>query len=294
MLIDVKRDCVNYAKQLGDYQSIDIDTLATKYCEALDNNDMPNKNRYLSALILRFWYVIDKLYKRDYQLKLEYEDFFGWLVEAINYAAKYRGWLKPNAKGKTPNAQSCINQCIATIRSQHYYAMNLDKSKVNQSTISLDRVLSSDDSNTTTVGDLLEDSDYENARNWEQSAEVVKSYIQTIINDGRPIDAIILDLVAFNEVEKQTKKITKEIDENGNKLIKREVESEFWAHKLVKMLGNLPEGYSKYFADTYNIGSETLNAALEKVKASNNQKLYRYMRKCFDSCRGNLKQAFLR
>ena len=106
MLHDTKRDLTACARKLSKpYEQYSIDELADAYCDASDAGDETQKNLYISALLLRFWYTIDKMYKSNTVApNLEYEDFFGWLYEAIEYACKYRGWRDAT---KHLNAQQC-------------------------------------------------------------------------------------------------------------------------------------------------------------------------------------------
>ena len=126
MLQDTKRDLTLLARQLEKpYEQYSIDELADTYCQAVDDGDETKKNIYISALILRFWYTIDKMFTSNTVApSLEREDFFWWLYEAIEYACKYRGWQDP---AKNLNAQQCINKCIETIKLQMYYDLRLDK-----------------------------------------------------------------------------------------------------------------------------------------------------------------------
>ena len=133
-----------------------IQVMLDKYCEAKDNNDERNKNKYIAGLMLRFWYVISKLKERSPIQGLDYTDFYAWLYEAIEYACKYRAWQDPTKK---INAQQAINQCIETIRSQHYYDLNLQKNKANINTYSLESPL--DDDYKTTLLDTLADEELE-------------------------------------------------------------------------------------------------------------------------------------
>ena len=123
MLQQTKTDLTVKARTLAQpYEAYTIDELADAYCDAVDTNNTELKDVYISALILRFWYVIDKLYKNNTVAPcLEYEDFFWWLYEGIEYACKYRGWRDPNKK---LNARQCINQCINTIKLQKYAFSN--------------------------------------------------------------------------------------------------------------------------------------------------------------------------
>ncbi len=295
MIQDIKKDCVFYASRLGDYQAMTPDQLMNGYVEALDEGDKVKQSKYLAAVVLRYWYTIGKKFLKDGKaLKLEIEDCYTYLVEAINLAAKYRGWLKPE---KNVNAQTCILQALNTIYVRAYYVANLDKNSTNyRPQLSFDTSFMSstgDGTHLVTLKDMLEDEQYTQDQNYDESAENAKHYIQKMIDAGKLVEAIILDQVAFGDTMRE--KVTKSsfIDENGNKVRVSEKQSEFWAHKLVKNLTELDDGYKKYFTDTYKVGIEPLNATLSKISKANNQKLYRYMRACFANCQKSAKKALL-
>ena len=147
MLTQFRKQSLKYAAILKqckgiDYETANVNVLADGYCKAMDEGDEQNKNLFISALILRFWFVIKKLQDKSPGMGLEITDFFNWLYEAIEYACKYRAWQDPTKK---VNAQQAINQCIETIRVQKYYDLNLQKNKVNQMTFSLDAEFDDDD-----------------------------------------------------------------------------------------------------------------------------------------------------
>jgi hypothetical protein len=87
------------------------------YCKAMDEGDEHLKNLYISGLVLRHWDKVKKLAESCPNIGIQGEEFVDWVVEAIEYACKYRKWQKD----ESVNAQQCINQCIETIRKQHYY-----------------------------------------------------------------------------------------------------------------------------------------------------------------------------
>ena len=157
MLNETKKDLILYARKLSQpYESYSIDELANAYCDAADSNNETLKNIYISALILRFWSKIDKMYKSNTVAPcLEHEDFFEWLYEAVEYACKYRGWKDPT---KNLNAQQCINKCIETIKLQKYYNLRLDKNKtVNYCTSINTPVCGGDGEDASkTLGDVIE------------------------------------------------------------------------------------------------------------------------------------------
>lgn len=275
MLNDTKRDLTFLARKLvKPYEQYSIDELADAYCDAVDNDDETLKNIYISALILRFWYTIDKMYKSNTVApSLEYEDFFWWLYEAIEYACKYRGWRDPS---KNLNAQQCINKCIDTIKLQKYYDLRLDKRKVVNHTCSMDAPIGGDgDDAGKTIGDMLEaEGEYD-----DHSAEDIVYLVQSYIDRNKIIEAILIDNIVNNDVQKHFKKTVKTTTADGETIRYTEHSSEFWPYRLIQIVSKLPDTYKSYFLEKYNISEEKLTAILDVIDRANNQKLYRYLDK---------------
>ena len=283
MLNDTKKDLIFYARKLAKpYEQYSIDELANAYCDASDAGDETLKNVYISALILRFWYTIDKMYKaNNVAPSLEHEDFFWWLYEAIEYACKYRGWRDPDKK---LNAQQCINKCIETIKLQKYYDLRLDKRKVANHCCSMDAPVGGEgDESGKTIADVLEaegqTDDYSN----EYAIQLVQSYI----NRNKIIEAILIDNIAFNDVQRHFKKTIKTKNADGEDVKYVEHSSEFWPYRLIQIVSKLPASYKTYFLKRYNISEEKLTAVLEVVDRANNQKLYRYLDKTLAELRAS-------
>lgn len=249
-----------------------IQQMADAYCLAKDTDDERNKNKYISGLMLRFWYVINKLKERSPIQGLDYTDFMAWLYEAIEYACKYRAWQKPGAK---VNAQQAINQCIETIRSQHYYELNLQKHKANINTASLEMTL--DDDNKTTIMDTLLDEEAIERERFNEGASAAYELIQTCIDKKKIVEAIILDTIAFNDTQKVIKNTVKVVDEDGNEYKHVQHTREFWPFRCVQILSNLPDDYANYFCSHYSVIEQELNVALDSIKKANNQKLYKFL-----------------
>lgn len=276
------------AKQLKAEEGVDysekgrdvIQLMLDRYCLAKDTNDEHRKNLYISGLMLRFWYVISKLQARSPIPGLEYNDFMGWLYEAIEYACKYRAWQDHT---KRVNAQQAINQCIETIRVQKYYDLNLQKNKVNQMTFSLDAEF--DEDGESTLLDTLVDEDYETEREYNEGAEAAYALVQSCIDRKKIVEAIILDTIAFNDTQKVTKKVIKGVDFEGNPTKYTQTSSEFWSFRCVQILSNLPVDYASYFKKHYRVLEPELEAALAAIRAANNQKLYRYLAKTLKGAR---------
>lgn len=283
MLQDTKKDLTAQARKLiKPYEQYTIDELADAYCEAVDNNDLVLKNIYISALILRFWYTIDKMYSANTVAPcLEREDFFNWLYEGIEYACKYRGWQDPE---KNLNAQQCINKCINTIKLQKYYDLRLDKNKTVNHCCSLETpVANNTDDSTKTLEDVLEaESTLE-----DSSAYDAILLVQSYINKNKIIEAILLDNIAFNDTQKHHKKTIKTTNADGEVVKYTEHSSEFWAYKLVQIVSKLPASYKESFMSRYKISEEKLSAVLDVIDRANNQKLYRYLRQTLTELRAS-------
>jgi hypothetical protein len=285
MLNETKRDLTQLARKLvRPYEQYSIDELANAYCEAVDSGNEHLKDIYISALILRFWYTIDKMYTTNTVApSLEHEDFFWWLYEAIEYACKYRGWRDETKK---LNAQQCINKCIETIKLQKYYDMRLDKRKVMNNCISLETPAGGEDSEgaTRTLGHMLEsEDDLEDIAADYAAIALVQSYI----NRNKIVEAILLDNIAFNDVQRHTKKVIKTTNLDGEDFRYTEHSSEFWPYRLIQIVSKLPETYKEDFLTRYTISEEKLDAVLTVVDKANNQKLYRYLDKTLTELRGS-------
>ena len=281
MLNETKRDLTLCARQLTKpYEAYSIDELADAYCEAVDTENETLKNIYISALILRFWHKIDKMYKANTVAPcLEHEDFFWWLYEAIEYACKYRGWKDPDKK---LNAQQCINKCIDTIKLQKYYNLRLDKNKTVNYCTSMDAPIAGEgDDAAKTIGDMLEAEEYVD----DHSSDDVMMLVQHYINDNKIIEAIIIDAIAFNDVRKHSKKVVKTKNASGEDIKYTEHSSEFWPYKLVQLVSKLPDSYKSTFMKKYSISEEKLTTVLDALGKVNNQKIYRYLDKTLEELR---------
>lgn len=275
MLQDTKRDLTYQARKLiKPYEQYSIDELADAYCDACDRGDEILKNIYISALILRFWYTIDKMYKANKVApSLEHEDFFWWLYEAIEYACKYRGWRDPNKK---LNAQQCINKCIETIKLQKYYDLRLDKRKVVNNCCSIETPVGEErEGGCKVLKDILESDDNIDDCYADDDAVLL---VQSYINRNKIIEAILLDNIAFNDTRKHFKKTIKTQNSEGETIRYVEHSSEFWPYKLVQIVSKLPATYKSYFLKRYNISEEKLSVVLDTIDKANNQKLYKYLR----------------
>lgn len=285
----------NYATQLERELGIKYDakpykdtirTMLDGYCKAMDEGDEHLKNLYISGLILRHWDKVKKLALTCPNIDLQGEEFVEWVYEAIMYACKYRKWQKDDRI----NAQQCLNQCIETIKKQHYYNYNLDKNKANYNTVSFDTPIGEENDNGTqrTLLDTIVDENAERAVRMRDGATGARQIVQAFIDKNRIVEAIIMDIIAFGDTEKVTKHIKRQDGKNGKEIKYTTYTHEFWKFKAVQILSNLSDDYQQYFADNYLVKTSALDAALNVLKKANNQKIYKELNSALKYARSSL------
>jgi hypothetical protein len=133
-----------------------------------------------------------------------------------------------------------------------------------------------EDGKTTLLDTLIDEEALEKER-LVNGANAAYDLVQHCINKKKIVEAIILDTIAFNDVQKVTKTTVKGTDNEGNptKYIKHT--TEFWPFKCVQILSTLPDDYVSYFCKQYSIIEQELEAAVNAIRKANNQKLYRYL-----------------
>lgn len=277
MLQDTKRDLMTCARQLSrPYEKYSIDELANAYCEADDTHNTTLSGVYFSALLLRFWYQIPKLATELKDYKVDYLDCYDGVVDALVQAC-----AKDNRKWQYTDlsAEQVINQILRTrFKAAKIYEANLQKNAGRHLEVSMDAPIYGGlgDDAEMTLADTLEDDRVD----YGAEADSVIMFIQNYINNNKIIEAILIDNIAFNDVQKHYKKVVKTTNTDGETIRYTEHSSEFWAYKLVQIVSKLPETYKKTFMERYSISEEKLTATLDVIDHSNNQKIYRWLDKC--------------
>ena len=257
-----------------DYATCKVDVLADGYCDATDADNELDRNLFISGLILRFWYTVKKMRDKSPGLGYTDDEFAGWLYEALEYACKYRAWRDSEKK---VNAQQAINQCIETIRLQHYYQLNLQKHKASYSTISLETPINTED-DSDTLFDTFADEDVEQEFEYDKGSLGARAIVQSFIDKKDLVSAIISDLIAFNDTLKENKTVNKYVDDEGEEYKATNYSYEFWPFKAVQAMKELPQDYGDYFIANYKVKPEAILATIEAIRRANSQKLYKYLR----------------
>jgi hypothetical protein len=266
-LEDVLKSFKLCAKQIDNYEKLTVNELADGYCDATDNGQEDLRDAYYSALVLRFWYKINKLYSENLTLNLDKTDYFDWISNAILMACDKdaRAWRT----NKSLNAQQVINQVLSTrFVAAAYYDSNLQKNQGKLNTISLDDYVG-DEGDGITVGDMVADDTNPHAED-----EAI-SVIQNFIDANKIVEAIIFDNIAFKDCYKHEQKVIREKNSAGENIKYTKHISSFWPFKLVKELNTLDIEYGRYFISTYSVSPTIFKAGIEAIQKANNQKKYK-------------------
>lgn len=278
-----KKQLSEKAKALPDYVENEIDKdkitrWADGYCDARDSHDEIMKDRYISALMLKFWQQIPNVYEKVKSGGLyDYEDCASVLFDAIATACKpeYRAWRKNPGL----SAQACINQTLATRGTAAIvYESNLARNQANApaNQVRLDAKMSASDDSP--ISDRYGTTDSE-------VGSSARALVQEMIDGGKIVEAMILDAIAFDDcMKKSTSKRVWTNFDGETESCKSQVE-EFWSRKLVKSLTALPADYLMYFTSRYEISSDVAESALARIKESDTTRLHRFLKKTLASAK---------
>ena len=266
-----------------DYTKVSINQLADGYCEAVDICDEFLKDGYMAALILRFWSKIGKLKSEHPFLFPTYSDASDAVVDSILKACepKYRIWQRSSV-----NAETAINQVIYTRHvvngyTRLGYQKNGGLKRVEEGGgggvefVSLDAVISED--NDETVGDKI--------------PEEVSSFndigahgvIQSLINNDKLVEAIIIDMVINRDVFKTE---TKKVERDGK--IREITSTKLWDNRLVRELNSLDKAYLDNFLKEYNVPKNVFTIAFNDIVKASNPKKHKMIEKCQEFLRRNV------
>lgn len=252
---------------------------ADGFINATKAGEEEKRSAYISALMLLFWGEINKMADKCKGVPgLDYNDFVMKLYECINIACDYNAWA-----GGKHTAEACIRTVIASRGAAATLGeSNLDKKKANANIYSLDTTISDEDGREVTLGDAIYDDEEEEL---EMADLNVKWLIQSFINKNKIIEGIILDSIAYNDVQRVTKEKHTRTDYKGNTYDYTTSTAEFWSYKLVQVLSKLPENYFDYFFNKYGVKDIELKTAIDRIKSCNNQKLYKMIEATLAKCR---------
>lgn len=274
-MTDLMKETKEASKIIGNYEEMTVAELADGYCDATDAGDELKRNGYMAALMLKYWYIQQKMYQKCKAVTMySYEDYFDVAYQCIETAMQYRAWRDP---AKKTSAEACISSAItARGAAAILYNSNLDKNKANVNMApSLDSLVDERQSaNGEFKLDQLKD------ETTKEPMSMAEGYIQSFVNKHRVLEAIILDVIAFGDSVKTETVKRKEVDidsETNEEYTVTDTYVSFWRYKTIQLLANLPKNYGKEFEKKYKVAKKELDDAINTLRNSKNAKLYNFL-----------------
>lgn len=196
MLVDSYNLFLNNARRMPDFKVgtkedfNDIELLANRYVKAEASHDKELMSSCLSALMVRYWYMIPFLYEKSKSLRLDIEDMVGFLYDALIKAFKYKSWLdtSKDVSNEKNGAEKCINRCIDSVRQAAFQQSNTDSRKMSYLTYSMEESIErfGDSSETLEVSE-------------EDHYSSVKEIIDYQLKKKDVLGALLVDSIVFND-----------------------------------------------------------------------------------------------
>lgn len=172
--------------QVGQIRDVeyDITELANSCVYSIDAGDKYWSDVYFSALIVRYWHMVAKIYDMVKTYGVSVEEVVTVLYESVNKAMRYRSWLDDSKyiSKETKGAEKVINQCITSTVSNFIKSFNINSLKMYVD-------------NT--------DEDFENSVTYTDSyysSFGCSELVQKLINRQDYMTAMIVDLIAYKDL----------------------------------------------------------------------------------------------
>jgi hypothetical protein len=248
------------ADAIPNWEKIDKNVLANLYLE--NEHDEVKREEYLSALVCRYWHNIGSQYNES-KNSVNIEECYDWLLNALLRALKNRKWTDPTSKlyGDVAGPDKVINRCIASERDIFYQSSNTYKRRTQFGVQSIDMAQEEFGDASFVSPYLAADDDYNNID--------IDNLIQSFVNDGCVIEAVIVDGICYGDAFKEVRDAEKE----------NKVNYEFNDRKLVKYIKSLNQNDIDRFVNKYGIPPEQSAQIFNGIKALSGTRLYTYIRK---------------
>lgn len=243
MINETKKTLLDSAS-LIDYENVSNTQLAKEYIRRSVLNDI-SSNSYYSALVIKNWVSIFKIKSSvSFYKMITIEDCYDWVIDAINYVLKYKKWEDKNSYlyDEDDAFDKMFNLILSHIRIANLKKLYNNKNKSNNYAESLDYLNSE-------IG-------FEPSIK-ETDLSVLYESIHRFIQEGKYINAIIIDKICFSDVFT--------LNKNKNEILNYT--------SLYDQLYNLDTRYFEYFNKKYG-GSDP--SSLELI-AENIRKKDRYV-----------------
>jgi hypothetical protein len=198
----------------------------------------PHYQNYLSALILKFWHIIDRNVCRD---KGIYDELtaYDWYINAIMVVINYKVWKDPKSSvyNDAKAVEKMLNTCVNCDRANWFQASNRYKRKINHGINSLDSL-------TEEYGDSVIPIDLHDDRvDFSNCKELVLDYF----NKQQYLMALIIDVI-MNDLN-----------------IELVVDDRTLVYQVKKCIKSLPDTYFESFALNYGLDKDLVKKSFSYI-----------------------------
>lgn len=249
---DIYRSFVQTAGDIN-YNLLTKTELANGYCDSDESGDEESREKYYAALMLKYWYMVSYTYNNSLTLGVTFEDVVFWIAEALDKGLKYRRWRDPKHKlSKDINgAEKVFNRAFWSVRNGQFIHANRQKRSPEEALISIDELTELyGQSNWAITEKAVEPDHFSKAQ----------TIIQELLNDGKYLEALVVDGIAYQDTFTNT---TYRVDEEDGKM--KRVLNSLSMKKLVNHIISIDRDFIDYFVDTYEVSNRMITNTVQEV-----------------------------
>ena len=238
---DLRESYKQLADMIPNWKTMDKNELCNLYIQHEDDEFL--RESYISAIILRYWNKINKLYQRS-KPAATLEDCYEWVIEAILYALKNRRWLdKDSTIYLDPTGpDKVINRNSECRRLTFFQQIFNDNKRVLVNTLSVNLFTIDENDEVNNSYDKFTD---ENAIIDDNELSVF-DFIRQKFERQEYVFAFVVDTIIS----------CKNPDENYESFVKQ----------IAQTIRRMPDDYADVFANTYDLLKEDVRTALTYTK----------------------------
>ena len=248
MLDEYRRAYVQSANHIPGWQKLTRNELCRKYKQIEREGPADMLDFYVSAIVLNFWHVLTKTYKKQPVKVLSEEDCYECLIESILSVLEQEAWENPtqsiykDEKGPEKAINLTFQQNIINL----FVANQRHKRKASINALSLDNTLKDGEEDSETFVTLLAKDELSSLLEQLFWKRKIKQYFQ----EKEFAAAFVTDLLI---------KDTSLIENKNEQYVIN-------SRKVAKELNELPPNYVKQFSKEYDIPVEQVEGALSVLK----------------------------
>ena len=128
MLEELKQSYKESADMIPGWKKISRSALCNLYLEVKDKDSFLCQS-YLSAIIYKFWNLVEKNYYKQWKEIASIEECYDWLVDSVLQVLDQHVWTDPDNKlyGDKNAPEKCINVCLNSRKINYFVAQQRQK-----------------------------------------------------------------------------------------------------------------------------------------------------------------------